>query len=109
MSEFLGKTGLRDIVQLVEFSNLGGEESRIKLTSEIGKAVLTFDGKINNLGSGDIIIELPLNQMFGWFPVGNIILELSRKVTTNTVEGATTTGQAENLTYEAKLLYRISF
>lgn len=109
MSEFLGKTGLRDIVQRVEFSNLGGEESRIKLTSEIGKAVLTFDGKINNLGSGDIIIELPLNQMFGWFPIGNMILELSRRVTTNTIEGATTTGQAENLTYEAKLLYRISF
>ncbi|MBI5647131.1 MAG: translocation/assembly module TamB domain-containing protein [Ignavibacteriae bacterium] len=106
-SEFLRKAGLQSVLQRVEISGLGTQDARVKATSGIGRVLLTYDGKINNLGSGDISFEIPMGTFFPDLGIGNMIIQASRKTSTTGVE-TTSTGQ-ESAVYELKLLYRFSF
>lgn len=102
VSGFLQNAGLGAVVNRVEVSGITSTDPRLKLTTEIGRAVITYDGKITDLGSSDIKIEIPISVGFA-----NFILEISRRTSNTTIEGGIT--PQESSIYEAKILYRITF
>jgi len=105
-TEFISKVGLQDVFKRVEFGGIGTEETRVKVTSEIGRAILTYDGKVRDLGSSDIVIEFPLNMFIPDFGFGNMVVQFSRRTTNNAMETGIST--QENSVYEGKILYRFS-
>ncbi len=105
-TEFLGKAGLRDVVNRVDFANIGTQDTRVKVTSEIGRALITYDGKVSNMASSNITADFPLDQMLG-IPWLSVIIQVARKTIDQTTESATQI--QEYSIYELKILKRFSF
>ncbi len=106
-SEFVKKMGLEGVVKRVELGGLGTDDTRLKVTSEIGQVIFTYDGKVNNLNSSDISIEFPMSMFFPNFGFGNMVIQFARK--TQDVGTSVGTNVQETALYEFKLLYRFSF
>ncbi len=102
MSGFLQKAGLSEFVNRVELSNLGTSDPRLRVSTEIGRAVITYDGRITDLGSSDVKVEIPVR-----IGLSNFVLEVSRKTLNTSLEGAIT--PQETSIYEARIVYRITF
>lgn len=105
-NQFLNKAGLNDVIKRVDFSNLGTENSRVKLTSEIGQSVITYDGKISDLGSSNITVEFPVSRITG-VPWLDQIIQISRITTNQNLES--TSQSQEYSVWELKILQRFSF
>lgn len=107
MSGFLQKTGLDAVVNRIEISGLGSTDTRLKVSKEIGRAIITYDGKITDLGASDIKAEIPIGQILQTPILRNMMLEISRKSVSTSIETGVTS--QENAIYELKLFYRFSF
>jgi hypothetical protein len=108
VSDLISKAGLQNVLKRVEFGGLGSASgTRVKVTSEVGRALLTYDGVINNLGYSDIVFELPVWTIFPNMGLGNMVLQASRKTSNNLINSGSST--QEDAVVEAKLLYRFSF
>jgi hypothetical protein len=105
-TQFLNRAGLSDVIKRVEFAGLGTENSRIKLTSEIGRAIISYDGKINNPESANMSVEFPLSKILG-IPWTNLVVQVSRTTLDETYES--TTQAQEYSIWELKILQRFSF
>ncbi len=105
-TEFLSRAGLQDYIKRVDFAGLGSEESRVKLTSEIGRAIITYDGKINDLESSNVSVEFPLSKVLG-IPWTNLLVQISRKTLNESYES--TTQSQEYSVWELKILQRFAF
>jgi len=105
-TQFLDRAGLQGIIKRVDIAGLGTEDSRVKLTSEIGRAIFTYDGKINNLESSNITVDFPLSRLLG-IPWTNLVVQVSRRTIDQIFESATRT--QEYSIYELKILQRFSF
>ncbi len=105
-TQFLTKAGLTDVIKRIDFSGIGTENSRVKLTSEIGQSIITYDGKINDLESSNITVEFPLSRIVG-IPWLNQVIQISRITTNETFES--TTQAQEYSVWELKILQRFSF
>ena len=106
-TEFIAKAGMQSILRRVEFGGLGTQDARVKVTSELGLFLFTYDGKINNLSSSDISFEIPLSMFFPNIGFGNMVIQASRRTSNSTLETGATTQESSIL--ELKLLYRFSF
>jgi len=105
-TQFVEKAGLRDIIKRVDFSDLSTQDRRVKLTSEIGQSIISYDGKINNLESSNVSIDFPLSRMLG-IPWVNLVIQISRKTIDQTLQSGT---QAQEYSiYELRILQRFSF
>jgi hypothetical protein len=106
-TEFIAKAGMQSILRRVEFGGLGTQDARVKVTSELGLFLFTYDGKINNLSSSDISFEIPMSMFFPNIGFGNMVIQASRRTSNSTLE--TGTSAQESSILELKLLYRFSF
>jgi hypothetical protein len=105
-TQFLSRAGLNDVIKRIDFSGLGTEDSRVKLTSEIGQSIITYDGKINDLESSNITVEFPLSRILG-IPLLNQVVQVSRITTNQTLDSSP---QAQEYSvWELKILQRFSF
>lgn len=108
MTDLLSRAGLQDVVKRVEFDRLDSQkDARLKLTGSIGQALLIYDGKINNLGSSDIVLEIPLGELFPSFGFRNMVVQFAKRTANGALEGGSA-NQESNI-YEGKILYRFSF
>jgi hypothetical protein len=105
-TEFLSRAGLQDYIKRVDFAGLGSEESRVKLTSEIGRAIISYDGKINDLESSNVSVDFPLSRVLG-IPWTNLLVQISRKTLNESYES--TTQSQEYSVWELKILQRFAF
>jgi hypothetical protein len=105
-TEFLSRVGFDNYIKRVDFAGLGTQESRVKLTSEIGRAIITYDGKINDLESSNVSVDFPLSRVLG-IPWTNLLIQISRK-TLNETYGSTTQSQQYSV-WELKILQRFTF
>ncbi|MBR9978437.1 MAG: translocation/assembly module TamB domain-containing protein, partial [Bacteroidetes bacterium] len=105
-TEFLTRAGLREYIKRVDFAGLGTEESRVKLTSEIGRAIITYDGRINDLESSNVSVDFPLSRVLG-IPWTNLMIQVSRKALNETYQSTTQTQQYS--IWELKILQRFTF
>jgi hypothetical protein len=98
-SEFITRVGLQDVIKRIDIGGLGTQEAHIKVPIEIGRFVLVYDGKINSPGNSELVLEIPIG--YG----------LIMATTVKTIDSSTdlNTNPSGSTTYEAKLLYRISF
>jgi hypothetical protein len=79
----------------------------LKFSTEIGRTIITYDGKVTNLIGGDVKTEIPIGEILQTPGLRNLMLEISRRSTSTAIEGGVT--QQENAVYEVKLFYRFSF
>lgn len=107
MLGFLYKAGLDALVNRIELSGVGSTDPRVKVSTEIGRAIITYDGRITNLGSSEIKTEIPIGQIIQSPGLHNLMLEISRKTFNASIEGGVS--QQENAVYELKVFYRFSF
>jgi hypothetical protein len=107
VSEMIAKAGLQGVLQRIELGNLGTQDARVKVTSEIGRFLIMYDGKINNLASSDISFEIPLSAVFPNIGLGSMVIQASRKTSNSTLESSAASQETSIL--ELKLLYRFSF
>ncbi len=105
-TEFLSKVGFENYIKRVDFAGIGTEDSRIKLTSEIGRAIITYDGKISDLKSSNISIDFPLSRILG-IPWTNLLIQISSKTLNDSYESQSRS--AETSVYEIKILQRFTF
>jgi len=105
-TQFLLKAGLQDVVNRVDFANLGTQDSRVKFTSLIGRALISYDGKMSNLGSSNVTVDFPLSRILD-LPWGNFVVQIARRTIDQTSESATQ--MQEYSIYELKILWRFSF
>ena len=105
-TEFLSNAGLTEYIRRVDFAGLGTQESRVKLTSEIGRAIITYDGKINDLESSNMSVDFPLSRVLG-IPWTNLLVQISRKTLNESYESTTQSQQYS--VWELKILQRFSF
>lgn len=105
-TEFLSRAGLREYIKRVDFAGLGTQESRVRLTSEIGRAIITYDGKINDLESSNMSVDFPLSRVLG-IPWINMLIQISRKTLNESYES---TSQSQQYSvWELKILQRFTF
>lgn len=105
-TEFLNQAGLTEFIRRVDFAGLGTQDSRVKLTSEIGRAIITYDGKINDLESSNMSVDFPLSRVLG-IPWTNLMVQVSRKTLNESFES---TSQSQQYSvWELKILQRFSF
>ncbi|MDX9758498.1 MAG: translocation/assembly module TamB domain-containing protein [Bacteroidota bacterium] len=105
-TEFLNQAGLTEFIRRVDFAGLGTQDSRVKLTSEIGRAIITYDGKINDLESSNMSVDFPLSRVLG-IPWTNLMVQVSRKTLNESYES---TSQSQQYSvWELKILQRFSF
>ena len=64
------------------------------VTSEFGRVLLTYNAKINNLGSSDIQFEFPLSALFPNFGFGNMVIQAARRTTDYGLETNTSAQEA---------------
>ncbi len=107
MTDLLSRAGLQDVVKRVEFDRINSQDARLKLTGAIGQALLIYDGKINNLGSSEIVLEIPLGELFPSFGFRNMVVQFAKRAANAALEGGSA-NQESNI-YEGKILYRFSF
>ncbi|MDT8324929.1 MAG: translocation/assembly module TamB domain-containing protein, partial [Bacteroidota bacterium] len=106
VTQLFNRLGLEDVIKRIDFSGIGTENSRVKLTSEIGQSIITYDGKINNIRSSNLTVEFPLSRIVG-VPWLNQVIQVSR-ITTHT--GIDNPSQpTEYSVWELKILQRFSF
>ena len=105
-TEFLGKAGLQEYIRRVDFAGIGTPDSRFKLTSEIGRAIITYDGSFNSVKSANISVDFPLSRVLG-IPWTNLMIQVSRRslneITTSTQESD------QDAILELKILQRFTF
>jgi hypothetical protein len=105
-TQFLTRAGLNQYIKRVDFAGLGTQESRVKLTSEIGRAIITYDGKINDFESSNVSVDFPLSRVLG-IPWTNLLIQISRKTLNDTYES---TSQSQQYSiWELKILQRFTF
>jgi hypothetical protein len=80
------------------------QSTDIRLSGEIGEAVVRFGGRVlNNINNTNVSVELPMSSLLGTESLRNLILTLERRV-----EGLETVENAPS-SRGARLLYRINF
>ena len=105
-TQFVKRAGLDEFIKRVEFAQLGTQESRVKVTSELGRAVIIYDGKMKNLESSNFTAEFPVSRILGinWT---NLVIQVSYKTID---ERAQSSSQPDDFSiWELKLLERFSF
>jgi hypothetical protein len=107
MSDIINRVGLQDVFKRVELGGIGSNDTRVRLTSEIGRVLISYDGRVNDLSSSEIVFELPMNVLFPYSGFGPLVFQASAKTTGSSIESASSS-QTEPV-YEMKLLYRITF
>jgi hypothetical protein len=105
-TQFLADAGLQDVINRLDFADLGTQDSRVKFTSSIGRALITYDGKMSNLGSSNVTVDFPLSRILG-LPWGNFVVQIARRTIDQTAESATQI--QEYSIFELKILQRFSF
>jgi hypothetical protein len=105
-TEFLSRAGLQEYIKRVDIAGLGTQESRVKLTSEIGRAIITYDGKINDLESSNMSVDFPLSRVLG-IPWTNLMVQISRKTLNESYESSAQSQQYS--VWELKILQRFAF
>ncbi|MBN1447509.1 MAG: translocation/assembly module TamB domain-containing protein [Bacteroidetes bacterium] len=106
VTQFVARAGLSDFIKRVEFAGLGTQESRFKVTGELGRAVIIYDGKFSNLESSNVTAEFPLSRILG-IPWTNLVIQVSRKTINDTYENPSE--PSEDSVWEIKILERFSF
>ena len=90
----------------MDFAGIGTPDSRFKLTSEIGRAIITYDGSFNSVKSANISVDFPLSRVLG-IPWTNLMIQVSRRslneITTSTQESD------QDAILELKILQRFTF
>ncbi len=104
-TQFVKRAGLEDVVKRVEFEQLGTQESRVKVTGELGRAVIIYDGKVKDLGSSNVTAEFPVSRILG-IPWTNLVIQVAYK---SQDERAQSSSQPNTTIWELKLLERFSF
>jgi hypothetical protein len=105
-TQFLADAGLQDVINRLDFADLGTQDSRVKFTSSIGRALITYDGKMSNLGSSNVTVDFPLSRILG-LPWGNFVVQIARRTIDQSTESAT---QIQEFSiFELKILQRFSF
>jgi hypothetical protein len=86
------------------------ENTDIRFTAELGDAVIRFGGRFfSGIGNTDIIIEYPLNRLFGYRGIyRNLVIQLERIVDPFATSAETATYRDESRT-GGLLYYRIKF
>jgi hypothetical protein len=105
-TQFLATAGLQEVINRLDFADLGTQDQRVKFTSSIGRALITYDGKISDLGSSNVTVEFPLSRILG-IPWVNFVVQIARRTVDITTESAAQT--QEFSIYEFKLFQRFSF
>lgn len=105
-TQFLSRVGLDNYIKRVDFAGLGSQDTRVKLTSEIGRAIITYDGKINDLQSSNWSVDFPLSRVLG-IPWTNLLVQISRKTLNESYESTTQSQQSS--VWELKILQRFTF
>lgn len=95
-------------IRSAELSYSGGsvsESADLRLTGEVGSAVIRFGGKVfNDIGNANVSVQMPMGEIFGLKSLQDLILELERRV-----EGSNYSTEEKKLTNGARIYYRISF
>ena len=105
-TQFVKRAGLDEFIKRVEFAQLGTQESRVKVTSELGRAVIIYDGKMKNLESSNFTAEFPVSRILGikWT---NLVIQVSYKTIDERTQSSS---QPDDFSiWELKLLERFSF
>jgi hypothetical protein len=105
-TEFLGNVGLNEYIRRVDFAGIGTPDSRFKLTSEIGRAIITYDGSFNSVESANVSVDFPLSRVLG-IPWTNLLIQVSRKSLNESYQS--TPESQQNSVWELKILQRFSF
>jgi hypothetical protein len=106
VTQLFNRLGFEDVIKRIDFSGIGTENSRVKLTSEIGQSIITYDGKIDNYRSSNLTVEFPLSRIVG-VPWLNQVIQISRITTNNGVDNPAQ--PTEYSVWELKILQRFSF
>ena len=106
VTQLFNRLGFEDVIKRIDFSGIGTENSRVKLTSEIGQSIITYDGKIDNIRSSNLTVEFPLSRIVG-VPWLNQVIQISRITTNNGVDNPAQ--PTEYSVWELKILQRFSF
>lgn len=105
-TRFVNELGVGSLIKRVDFAHVGTEYSRVKVTGKIGRAIIKYDGRINNPEGADVSVEFPLSKMLG-IPWTNLAVQLSRE-TFDEYYQATVQSQEYSI-WELKILQRFSF
>jgi hypothetical protein len=77
----------------------------IRITSEIGGALVRFGGKIlNNINNAEVTVQYPLNKLLDINVSNNLLLEIKRELKTNSDFSNT-----NSIEYGVGLTYKINF
>ncbi len=105
-TRMVNELGVGALIKRVDFAHVGTEYSRVKVTGKIGRAIIKYDGRINNPEGADVSVEFPLSKMLG-IPWTNLAVQLSRE-TFDEYYQATVQSQEYSI-WELKILQRFSF
>jgi hypothetical protein len=104
VNQFISRAGLKDYIKRIEFANVGTQDTRVQVTTEIGQAIVTYDGRIDNLASSNVSLDFPIENILG-LPWANFILRFTRRTVDEFNQGQ----PQENFIHEFKILQRIAF
>ncbi|MBI3586422.1 MAG: hypothetical protein HY088_04760 [Ignavibacteriales bacterium] len=105
LSDFLRKEfGVIKSVDVIYYGGSFQESADVRLTGEVGDAVIRLGGKVfNDINNANISVQLPMSGLLGSEKWRNLVLELERRV-----EGVETLEQRRE-SKGLRLLYRIIF
>ncbi|MBI3788932.1 MAG: hypothetical protein HY276_11850, partial [Ignavibacteriales bacterium] len=105
LSDLLRKEfGVIKSVDVIYYGGSFQESADVRLTGEVGDAVIRLGGKVfNDINNANISVQLPMSGLLGSEKWRNLVLELERRV-----EGVETLEQRRE-SKGLRLLYRIIF